>query len=714
MDPDGKLSSPSMLERGKAKAKTRSVAAAPTTTSSLKTLKEDRTSTSISTSTYTNPTENDNEEQQPTPFWSIPFSTSKRRQQAEYRLDGEDDDPYDLPNSPSYIAKIYPQPGKQQHKSMVKQSFQEVVPLQSSSTLRSVTTTTTSTTAAAATTTTTTEADAADGIRNKKIHTRSTRILEPMPDPTIQEEGEEPDIENAGSTQPEVEQKQVEEVEPPTQEPEQYAMVPQPAKSGTSPIHFRQKKTTILLLAAIVAVVVVAVVVIVVGFIEPGIFTDTNEKSSSTIMNDTVAPSVVPTNAPIVPTTTPNATATNAPTTNMPSANPGTNSTVPTKPTGTPIDKPTSPPTVPTPTPVPTVESTDAPTTAADSKERAEQIIDFINENKLSPNEFEFPLENPSTQEERAVHWLIYNDPLGLTANSPNILQRYAVLSVLGGNPPTNNIGQTNDLDGRQHECLWKAFVECENFTVVSLNVSSSNNQSLRGTIPADVALISSLVSLDLTHPGIHGDIPQELWYLTSLTSLALGNENLQASIPVDFAQNLTDLVSLDLSQIRVNDNDDIGRETNLGTLPTAIWGLTKLTSLDISGMGIASGTFPNTVNQLAMLTNLNASSSKFTGTLPNDLGSWTELRVFDISSNGMIGSIPSSIAMWTLIETALFDGNNFEGSIPDSFCDISTLQEFSADCIDSVQVDNGKSNFGSVYCPPKCEELSSKDTSGR
>jgi hypothetical protein len=354
---------------------------------------------------------------------------------------------------------------------------------------------------------------------------------------------------------------------------------------------------------------------------------------------------------------------------------------------------------------VPTVESTDAPTTAAENNERARAIIDFINENKLSPNEFEFPLENPSTQEERAVYWLIYNDTMKLTVNSPNLLQRYAVLSVLSGNPPTNNIGQTNDLDGRQHECFWKDFVECENFTVVSLNVSHSDIQRLSGTIPADVALISSLVSLDLTHPGIQGDIPQELWYLTSLTSLALGNENLQASIPVDFAQNLTDLVSLDLSQINIVERDgDFGADTNVGTLPNSIWYLTKLTSLDISGMGIALGTFPNTVYQLAMLNDFNASSSKFIGHLPDEIGSWTELRVFDISSNNMTGSIPSSIAMWTQIETALFDENNFEGIFPDSFCNVPTLREFRADC----------TYFGSVYCPSRCEELSSHYTSGQ
>jgi Leucine-rich repeat (LRR) protein len=235
--------------------------------------------------------------------------------------------------------------------------------------------------------------------------------------------------------------------------------------------------------------------------------------------------------------------------------------------------------------------------------------------------------------------------------------------------------------------------VICENNGIAtSLDLGSSNFKipSLTGTIPPDVALLSSLKTLDLTHTGNHGEIPPELWYLTSLSRLALGNKNLTGSFPAEMERNWTNLVFLDLSHISVlDDNGDAG------TIPSSVWSLTTLTHLDISGMGVVPSTIPRTVGQLSTLTEFKASSSDFIGTLPDEIGLWTNLEMFDISDNAMTGTIPSSIANWTRIKIALFNGNKFVGTFPDAFCYLSSLQEFNADC--------NPGGFDALQCSEDC-----------
>ena len=70
------------------------------------------------------------------------------------------------------------------------------------------------------------------------------------------------------------------------------------------------------------------------------------------------------------------------------------------------------------------------------------------------------------------------------------------------------------------------------------------------------------------------------------------------------------------------------------GTIPSEIWGLSRLQVLDFQGSGL-NGTIPTQIGRLAKLRKLDLSSNQvpsFWGTLPTEVGLLTELTVRHIA----------------------------------------------------------------------------------
>ena len=136
-------------------------------------------------------------------------------------------------------------------------------------------------------------------------------------------------------------------------------------------------------------------------------------------------------------------------------------------------------------------------------------MIWFINSVTLSGNFATYPIPPDSsgsaTSEERALAWLIQEDPLKLSAENESdrnrLVQRYALLTLwysLNGDAWVKNDGWLVAED----ECSWYGIACINNqvstvgTTKVLLGVWSQNN--LSGTIPADVALLASVTQINL------------------------------------------------------------------------------------------------------------------------------------------------------------------------------------------------------------------------
>jgi Leucine-rich repeat (LRR) protein len=84
-----------------------------------------------------------------------------------------------------------------------------------------------------------------------------------------------------------------------------------------------------------------------------------------------------------------------------------------------------------------------------------------------------------------------------------------------------------------QNHCHWPG-VSCttgEDESQPQITSISLNNQVLDGTIPSEIALLSSLTSLDLSKNNLHGSIPSELFHVSTLEKVYLYHNQLRGKL---------------------------------------------------------------------------------------------------------------------------------------------------------------------------------------
>ncbi|XP_028769686.1 receptor-like protein 32 [Neltuma alba] len=261
-------------------------------------------------------------------------------------------------------------------------------------------------------------------------------------------------------------------------------------------------------------------------------------------------------------------------------------------------------------------------------------------------------------------------------------------------------------------------------------------NNSINGTIPSSLLMLSSLRSiklsnnqfsqlhefsivpssvlntLDLSSNNLSGPIPSSIFQLRGLSILQLSSNKFNGPILLDKLVELRNLTSLDLSynnlSIKVNKSDSgLSSVLNMTTLKLAGCKLetfpgflrhqSKLTDLDLSGNQIR-GPIPSWIWKLESLTYLNLSHNlltDFEGPLQNLSSSLTLLDLHDNHIEGPIPFfprraayldystnrfssivIPANLSDCTAFTIFLsLSHNSFHGSISEFFCNFSSLQ---------------------------------------
>jgi Leucine Rich Repeat len=219
---------------------------------------------------------------------------------------------------------------------------------------------------------------------------------------------------------------------------------------------------------------------------------------------------------------------------------------------------PTAPPTRTAPealsVPVPPTVSpvlpitTTSPSMASASNEiayRAASIVNFINSITLSGR----GIANPTTSteqlatEERAVQWLIVNDPLQLTPdttiNQFRLHQRYALLTLMVQQGWESQWTQSSN---DNHECEWTEIACAEGDfggdigiqrVVVGISLSRS---ALQGSIPADLGLLFKLQVLDVSYNSLGGSLPDSIGNWLDLQQFLVNDNRLTGTIPESIA----------------------------------------------------------------------------------------------------------------------------------------------------------------------------------
>ena len=190
------------------------------------------------------------------------------------------------------------------------------------------------------------------------------------------------------------------------------------------------------------------------------------------------------------------------------------------------------------------------------------------------------------------------------------------IYSLNWNGPPGSECG--NDQSGAP---AWFG-VTCDstNSHVIGIYLPQNN---LNGTVPASLAALTSLQTLNVSTNSLRGPIPS-LSALTALQSVSLEENTLSGTIPPLGA--LVNLVGFDVSDNQLT-----------GAIPA------------LTGLGKLQG-FNGSINQLS-------------GNLPA-LAGLTNLQVFDVHANLLNGSIPA-LAGLSSLQAFYAQGNQFAGAIP-------------------------------------------------
>jgi Leucine rich repeat len=307
-------------------------------------------------------------------------------------------------------------------------------------------------------------------------------------------------------------------------------------------------------------------------------------------------------------------------------------------------------------------------------------------------------LLEPTSAQSQALDWL-HNDPVTLTTgrSTRSVLERY-VLAVLyySTSGPSWKFDYLSDDD----VCTWNNQKAATNNSQSMLGVYcveggtsvgtvALSENKLRGTLPWELSLLTSLEVMDLGLNSLSGSIPTQIVQMTDLQVIVVLWNVLTGQIPKEISEltrleafwgsenKLTGPLPVTFSPFTVE--IDLGGNSFTGTIPDS-WG-TTMPSLDFVFLhdNRLTGSIPFSFGRLSYLSDLFLYSNLLTGPLPTTFSS--SLTSLLIDDNTFTGSIPSTWGssipnLWVL---ALAQ-NSLTGRIPPSlFAALTNLEYLTA-----------------------------------
>ncbi len=193
---------------------------------------------------------------------------------------------------------------------------------------------------------------------------------------------------------------------------------------------------------------------------------------------------------------------------------------------------------------------------------------------------------------------------------------------------------------------------------VVGLSLFANN---LTGSIPSELAQLSMLQILNISHNRLTGGIPPELAALSRLVVLVLGQNDLTGRIPPELGR-LSRLSTLYL------DGNELA-----GPIPPELGNLSNLILLDTDRNRL-SGPIPPELGDLSELRYLDLFGNSLTGPIPEQLGGLSRLLQLNLSYNGLSGPIPAQLGDLAGLEWLVLSENELTGSIPPELEQLSRL----------------------------------------
>jgi hypothetical protein len=167
-------------------------------------------------------------------------------------------------------------------------------------------------------------------------------------------------------------------------------------------------------------------------------------------------------------------------------------------------------------------------------------VVEFINNITLTEQRpIAYPPLNTTSPrpEELALQWLIVNDTLKLLPDSPDgrfrLKQRYALLTLWFQQTSTNTtwLSKANWLTAAD-ECSWAGIRTCNGQIQNAVTYILMSNNNMKGVIPADLGLLTSLEYADFRINAFTGTLPASIGNWTSIKAAAFNGNGFTGSMP--------------------------------------------------------------------------------------------------------------------------------------------------------------------------------------
>ena len=295
-----------------------------------------------------------------------------------------------------------------------------------------------------------------------------------------------------------------------------------------------------------------------------------------------------------------------------------------------------------------------------------------------------FPLVGvPGTCQNWAREWLVANADV-MEFSVERIRQRFA-LAVFYCETDGASWDENDLWVSELHECDWNTMAGIDPCNrQEGYQILRYFGQELRGTLPPELSMVSSLWEISLSDNFLSGTIPSEFAKLSELDTFSVSYNLFDGRVP-EFLWSFEDMIHLDL-----------GYNFFSGTLPDTL----HLTEPSLRDLFLSynqfSGTIPNTFGQMGWQ-RLHLDGNHLHGTIPDDINAG-KLRELMLHNNRLSGNFPaeSFSSEWSgrrsKLEKVTIYQNDLEGDV-NSMCrlmnepSIGKLQSFAVD-LDKIACD--------------------------
>ncbi|CAB9507340.1 leucine rich repeat [Seminavis robusta] len=238
------------------------------------------------------------------------------------------------------------------------------------------------------------------------------------------------------------------------------------------------------------------------------------------------------------------------------------------------------------------------------------------------------------------------------------------------------------DLEG----CQLRGTLPTETGVLTTLKHCALSNNRLSGTIPSEVALMTRLDYLGLGNNLLTGKMPSELGTLHYLEVLHLQNNQLSSSIPyqIGHAWNLVNLnfqnnllsgpIPSQLGNLRL-EYLEMSRNQLSGHLPSELGWCQTLVLLSAAHNKYLNGTLPSELGRLSFLEILSLAKTSIYGSIPTSFGKMTTLLSLNLSNCQLGSSLPSELGRLSYLRMLELSHNKFSGTVPSAYGGLRRLE---------------------------------------